>query len=158
MIANDGTAVAATDCGSPTTARRRLRQSAYGAPTDRWLGQPAQRAQARVGDGIRTRKDSGFGRFPSRLFAINAAWLELALVGIDLLAWTQVLVLGGEHQLAEPTKLRYRLLHVATRPPRYYNLASEPPDQPSTRDTEKPTHLLERRRCPPATTRPATPQ
>jgi hypothetical protein len=26
------------------------------------------------------------GRFPSRLFALNAAWPELALTGIDLIA------------------------------------------------------------------------
>jgi hypothetical protein len=73
------------------------------------------RAHARVEDRIRTGKDSGFGRFPSRVFAINAAWLELALVGIDLLAWTQTLLLDGELALAEPKKLRYRLLHVAAR-------------------------------------------
>ncbi len=48
-------------------------------------------------------------------FAINAAWLELALTGIDLLAWTQHLLLDGELALAEPKKLRYRLLHVAAR-------------------------------------------
>src|SRR5690606_4028285 len=46
------------------------------------------RGHARVEDRIRTGKDSGFGRFPSRQFEINQAWLELALVGIDLLAWT----------------------------------------------------------------------
>jgi hypothetical protein len=73
------------------------------------------RAHARVEDRIRTGKDSGFGRFPSRVFAINQAWLELALVGIDLLAWTQTLLLHGELALAEPKKLRYRLLHVAAR-------------------------------------------
>jgi hypothetical protein len=73
------------------------------------------RAHARVEDRIRTGKDSGFGRFPSRVFAINQAWLELALVGIDLLAWTQTLLLDGELALAEPKKLRYRLLHVAAR-------------------------------------------
>jgi hypothetical protein len=73
------------------------------------------RAHARVEDRIRTGKDSGFGRFPSRQFAINQAWLELALVGIDLLAWTRTLLLDGEHALAEPKKLRYRLLHVAAR-------------------------------------------
>jgi hypothetical protein len=73
------------------------------------------RGHARVEDRIRTGKDSGFGRFPSRLFAINQAWLELALVGIDLLAWTRTLLLDGEHALAEPKKLRYRLLHVAAR-------------------------------------------
>jgi hypothetical protein len=73
------------------------------------------RAHARVEDRIRTGKDSGFGRFPSRVFAINQAWLELALAGIDLLAWTQTLLLDGELALAEPKKLRYRLLHVAAR-------------------------------------------
>jgi hypothetical protein len=73
------------------------------------------RGHARVEDRIRTGKDSGFGRFPSRLFAINAAWLELALVGIDLLAWTRTLLLDGEHAIAEPKKLRYRLPHVAAR-------------------------------------------
>ena|GEM_PF-2033164 len=56
-----------------------------------------------------------FGRFPSRSFAINAAWLELALTGIDLLAFTRVLLLDGEHTLAEPKRLHYRLLHVAAR-------------------------------------------
>jgi hypothetical protein len=73
------------------------------------------RAHARVEDRIRTGKDTGFGRFPSRLFAINQAWLELALTGIDLLAWTQHLLLDGDLAAAEPKKLRYRLLHVPAR-------------------------------------------
>lgn len=73
------------------------------------------RGHARVEDRIRCGKDSGFGRFPSRIFAINQAWLELALTGIDLLAWTQHLLLDGELAHAEPKKLRYRLLHVAAR-------------------------------------------
>jgi hypothetical protein len=73
------------------------------------------RAHARVEDRIRTGKDTGFGRFPSRLFAINTAWLELALTGIDLLAWMQMLLLDGALAVAEPKKLRYRLLHVAAR-------------------------------------------
>ena len=73
------------------------------------------RAHARVEDRIRCGKNTGFGRFPSRQFAINAAWLELALTGIDLLAWTQALLLDGDLAAAEPKKLRYRLLHVAAR-------------------------------------------
>lgn len=73
------------------------------------------RGHARVEDRIRCGKQSGFGRFPSRVFAINAAWLELALTGIDLLAWTQYLLLDGELARAEPKTLRYRLLHVAAR-------------------------------------------
>jgi flavin-binding protein dodecin len=73
------------------------------------------RAHARVEDRIRCGKDTGFGRFPSRHFAINQAWLELALCGIDLLAWTQQLLLDGALAKAEPKKLRYRLLHVPAR-------------------------------------------
>ncbi|MFU8854858.1 IS1380 family transposase [Micromonospora sp. SL1-18] len=73
------------------------------------------RGHARVEGRIRTGKDTGFGRFPSRVFAINAAWLQLALTGIDLLAWTQVLLLDGDLAAAEPKKLRYRLLHVPAR-------------------------------------------
>jgi hypothetical protein len=73
------------------------------------------RGHARVEDRIRCGKDTGFGRFPSRVYAINAAWLQLALTGIDLLAWTQLLLLDGDLATAEPKKLRYRLLHVAAR-------------------------------------------
>jgi hypothetical protein len=73
------------------------------------------RSHARVEDRIRCDKDSGIGRFPSRQFAINAAWLELALIGIDLLAFTRTLLLDGEHAPTEPKKLRFRLLHVAAR-------------------------------------------
>src|SRR5262249_50268975 len=88
------------------------------------------RGHARVEDRIRTGKDSGFGQFPSKLFAINAAWLQLALIGIDLLAWTRTLLLDGEHTMAEPKKLRYRLLHAPARtvpPPR-----RTPPPTPQT--------------------------
>ncbi|MDQ0940333.1 hypothetical protein QFZ67_002038 [Streptomyces sp. V1I1] len=73
------------------------------------------RGHATVGDHIRCGKTTGFGRFPSRDFAINAAWLELSLAAIDLLAWMRVLLLDGELATAEPKKLRYRLLHVAAR-------------------------------------------
>ncbi|MFD4896321.1 IS1380 family transposase [Kitasatospora sp. NPDC058397] len=73
------------------------------------------RAHTRVEDRIRRGKTTGFGRFPSRHFQINAAWLELSLTAIDLLAWTQALLLEGELATAEPKKLRYRLLHAAAR-------------------------------------------
>jgi hypothetical protein len=73
------------------------------------------RGHARVEDRIRCGKTTGFGRFPSRHFAVNTAWLELALTAIDLLAWTQNLLLDGELATAEPKKLRYRLLHAAAR-------------------------------------------
>ncbi|WP_455356996.1 IS1380 family transposase [Streptomyces sp. SYSU K217416] len=71
------------------------------------------RGHATVEDHIRCGKTTGFGRFPSRHFPVNAAWLELSLAAIDLLAWTRVLLLDGELAAAEPKKLRYRILHVA---------------------------------------------
>ena len=90
--------------------------------TDTAIGQHAfldarHRGHARVEDRIRCGKDTGLGRFPSKLFAINAAWLACALTAIDLLAWTQTILLHDEPALskAEPKKLRYRLLHVAAR-------------------------------------------
>ncbi|MGW6396484.1 IS1380 family transposase [Streptomyces sp. NPDC055103] len=73
------------------------------------------RGHATVEDHIRCGKTTGFGRFPSRSFPVNAAWLELSLAAIDLLAWTRVLLLDGELAAAEPKKLRYRILHVAAR-------------------------------------------
>jgi hypothetical protein len=73
------------------------------------------RGHATVEDHIRCGKNTGFGRFPSRDFDINTAWLELSLTAIDLLAWMRVLLLDGELAAAEPKKLRYRLLHVAAR-------------------------------------------
>jgi hypothetical protein len=73
------------------------------------------RGHARVEDRIRCGKTTGFGRFPSRVFAINAAWLELALTGQDLLTWTQHLLLDGELARAEPRRLRFQVLHVAAR-------------------------------------------
>jgi hypothetical protein len=73
------------------------------------------RAHARVEDRIRTGKDTGYGRFPSRHYAINAVWLELALTAADLIAWTQTILLDGDLAAAEPKKLRYQLLHAAAR-------------------------------------------
>lgn len=37
------------------------------------------------------------------------------MLAVDLLAWTQHLVLDGHLAKAEPKTLRYRLLHVAAR-------------------------------------------
>jgi len=90
--------------------------------TDTQTGQHAwldarHRSHARVEDRIRCGKDTGLGRFPSKLFAINQAWLACALTAIDLLAWTQTILLHDQPALAkaEPKTLRYRLLHVAGR-------------------------------------------
>jgi Transposase DDE domain group 1 len=79
-----------------------------------WLD-ARHRAHARVEDRIRTAKDTGLDHFPSRAFAINQAWLTVVMLAVDLLAWTQHLLLHSELAKAEPKTLRYRLLHVAAR-------------------------------------------
>ena len=90
--------------------------------TDTAAGQLAfldarHRAHARVEDRIRCGKDTGLGRFPSRTFAINAAWLSAVMLAVDLIAWAQTMLLQEVAVLAkaEPKTLRYRLLHVAAR-------------------------------------------
>jgi hypothetical protein len=62
-----------------------------GIATDTATGQLAfldarHRAHARVEDRIRCGTDTGLGRFPSRTFAINAAWLTATMIAVDLLA------------------------------------------------------------------------
>ena len=73
------------------------------------------RQHAVVEDRIRCGKDTGLRNLPFQKFQPNAAWLELALCGQDLLAWTQRLLLTGELARCEPKRLRYRLFHVAGR-------------------------------------------
>jgi hypothetical protein len=73
------------------------------------------RAHARVEDRIRHAKDSGLGRFPSREFAINQAWLQVVSIAADLTAWLRLLALPATLRSCEPKALRYRLLHVPAR-------------------------------------------
>ncbi|MBA3801274.1 MAG: IS1380 family transposase [Geodermatophilaceae bacterium] len=76
------------------------------------------RAHARVEDRIRHAKDAGLGRFPSRDFAINQAWLTAVTIAADLVAWTRLLALTGDAaalSACEPKALRYRFLHVPAR-------------------------------------------
>jgi hypothetical protein len=76
------------------------------------------RAHARVEDRIRHAKDTGLGRFPSREFKINQAWLMTTTIAADLIAWTRLLALTGHAEVlaaCEPKALRYRFLHVPAR-------------------------------------------
>jgi hypothetical protein len=73
------------------------------------------RAHARVEDRIRCGKDTGLRNLPFHDFAANAVWLQLVLMAIDLLAWTQGITLEGEARNWEPKRLRYAMLHVAAR-------------------------------------------
>lgn len=71
------------------------------------------RQHAQVEDRIKTLKATGASYLPFHAFQPNAAWLELALAAHDIIVWTQLLTLEGEHRICEPKRLRYRILHVA---------------------------------------------
>jgi hypothetical protein len=79
-----------------------------------WL-EVRHRAHARVEDRIRCAKDTGLRRLPSREFGINQAWCAAAALAADLICWLQLLGLDGDLALAEPKRLRYRILHTAAR-------------------------------------------
>jgi Transposase DDE domain group 1 len=73
------------------------------------------RAHARVEDRIKHAKDTGLGRFPSREFKINQAWLQIVAIAADLTAWLRLLALTGEMAVVEPKLLRFRMLHIPAR-------------------------------------------
>jgi len=73
------------------------------------------RAHARVEDRIKAAKDTGLGRLPSREYAINQTWIQIAAVAADLIAWLQLLALDGDLATAEPKLLRFKMLHVPAR-------------------------------------------
>lgn len=73
------------------------------------------RQRARVEDCIRNGKDTGMRNLPHHAFTHNQTWLEMSLIAQDLLAWMRLLCLTGALALAEPKRLRHRLLHLAGR-------------------------------------------
>jgi hypothetical protein len=73
------------------------------------------RGRARVEDSIRGGKDTGMRNLPHHAFEHNQTWLELSLIAQDLLTWTKLICLDGELAIAEPKRLRQRLLHVAAK-------------------------------------------
>ena len=73
------------------------------------------RQHARIEDRIRTAKATGLANLPFDAWRRNTVWLELVLCAQDLTCWLQCLLLEGELALAEPKRLRTRLLHTAGR-------------------------------------------
>ena len=71
------------------------------------------RQHAVVEDRVKSLKATGASYLPFHSFDANAAWFELALIAHDVMVWTQLLCLDGEHRICEPKRLRYRILHVA---------------------------------------------
>jgi Transposase DDE domain group 1 len=83
------------------------------ADTDIAYLEALYRGRGRAERQICDTKATGLGNLPSHSFAINQAWLQLALVAHDLLAWTRRLVVDGDLATAEPKRLRYCLFHTA---------------------------------------------
>ena len=54
-------------------------------------------------------------KMPFAAFANNEVWLEVSLLAQALLRWAAPLCLEGELALAEPKRVRQRLLHIARR-------------------------------------------
>jgi Transposase DDE domain group 1 len=79
-----------------------------------WL-ELVHRQHARVEDRIRAAKATGLGNLPFDTWARNAVWVEFVLAAQDLTCWAQALLLDGELAIAEPKRLRTRLLHTAGR-------------------------------------------
>jgi len=73
------------------------------------------RHRARVEDSIRAGKDTGMRNLPHHAFEHNQTWLELSLIAQDLLCWTKLICLDGELAIAEPKRIRQRLLHIAAK-------------------------------------------
>jgi hypothetical protein len=72
-----------------------------------------QRGRGRAEKLICELKDTGLSNLPSADFAINHAWLTVALMAHDLLAWTRLVALEADLARTEPKRLRYCLLHAA---------------------------------------------
>jgi hypothetical protein len=79
-----------------------------------WL-ELVHRQHARVEDRIRAAKATGMANLPFDSWDRNAVWLELVLAAQELTCWAQALLLDGELAVAEPKRLRTRLLHTAGR-------------------------------------------
>ncbi|OLT27194.1 hypothetical protein BJF83_18545 [Nocardiopsis sp. CNR-923] len=67
------------------------------------------RRRARAEDRIRAAKDTGLANLPLHGFAANQIWIELVMLGLDLIAWAQMLALTGhDARRWEPKRLRLR--------------------------------------------------
>ena len=64
-------------------------------PASSRSSKPGNRALAHVEDRVKAVKQTGMGRFPSREFAINQVWPQLAITAADLIAWTQSILLDA---------------------------------------------------------------
>ncbi|GGM68116.1 IS1380 family transposase [Micromonospora sonchi] len=84
-----------------------------GSHHPQWLD-ALHRSHAGVEDQVRTGKAMGLRNLPSKSWTVNQAWVLAANIAADLTAWTRLLGLHDQPDLAhaEPDTLRYRLLHL----------------------------------------------
>jgi len=72
------------------------------------------RSHAGVEDQVKAGKAMGLRNLPSKSWTVNRGWILAANIAADLTAWTRLLGLHDQPELAhaEPGTLRYRLLHL----------------------------------------------
>ncbi|WP_406071117.1 transposase [Micromonospora sp. NBC_01638] len=84
-----------------------------GSHQPQWLD-ALHRAHAGVEDQVRHGKAMGLRNLPSNSWTVNQGWVLTCNIAADLTAWTRLLGLHDQPDLAhaEPETLRYRLLHL----------------------------------------------
>jgi hypothetical protein len=72
------------------------------------------RSHATVEDQVKAGKAMGLRNLPSKAWTVNRGWILACNIAADLAAWTRLLGLHDQPDLAhaEPGTLRYRLLHL----------------------------------------------
>lgn len=85
----------------------------HGSHQPQWLD-ALHRAHAGVEDQVRHGKAMGLRNLPSKAWTVNQGWVLTCNIAADLAAWTRLLGLHDQPELAhaEPDTLRYRLLHL----------------------------------------------
>ncbi|MCM4084345.1 IS1380 family transposase [Paractinoplanes hotanensis] len=84
-----------------------------GSHHPQWLD-ALHRSHAGVEDQVRVGKALGPRNLPSKSWTVNRGWVLAANIAADITAWTRLLGLHDQPDLAdaEPETLRYRLLHL----------------------------------------------
>lgn len=82
-----------------------------------WFVDALYRDHAEVEDRVKAIKRVGLGLLPSKSWQINTAWVLAATIATDLDAWTRLLLLHDQPELAaaEPETIRMKLYHLPTR-------------------------------------------
>jgi hypothetical protein len=82
-----------------------------------WFVDALYRDHAEVEDRVKAIKRVGLGLLPSTSWQLNVAWVLAAALAADLDAWTRLLLLHGEPELAaaEPAAIRRKLYHLPAR-------------------------------------------